>query len=78
MPPVSVGITKRSLNKMQDFMGMAMAFEYHFVLHQIAHATRESADWNAEAAKHSSEKGFRGWLEFRDSPFAEQAQKEYN
>jgi hypothetical protein len=56
-------------------MGMSMAFEYHFVLHQIAHATKESIDWNAEAAKHSKEKGFKGWLEFRDGPFDEQAKK---
>ena len=75
MPPVAVGITKRAMNKAQDFMGMAMAFEYGFVLHQIVHATKESADWNAEAAKHSQEKGFRGWLEFRDGPFNEQAEK---
>jgi enoyl-CoA hydratase len=76
MPPVSVGITKRSLNKMQDYiMGMSMAFEYHFVLHQIAHATKESIDWNAEAAEHTKEKGFKGWLEFRDGPFNEQAKK---
>ena len=75
MPPVSVGIVKRSLNKMQDFMGMAMAFEYHFILHQIAHATKESADWSAEAAEQSKEKGLRGWLEFRDGPFERQAGK---
>jgi len=78
MPPVSVSITKRSFNKMQDFMGMAMAFEYHFVLHQIAHATKESADWSAEAAEHSRERGLRGWLEFRDGPFEEQAKKKYS
>lgn len=76
MPPVSVGITKRSLNKMQDYiMGMSMAFEYHFVLHQLAHAAKESIDWNAEAAEHTKEKGFKGWLEFRDGPFNEQAKK---
>lgn len=73
MPPVAVGIIKRSLNKMQDFMGMAMAFEYHFVLHQISHATKEAADWKEEAAKHSAERGFKGWLEFRDGPFDKQA-----
>ncbi len=78
MPPVSLGITKRSLNKMQDFMGMAMAFEYHFALHQIGHATQESADWRAEAAQHSRERGFRGWLEFRDGPFDKQAKKKYD
>jgi enoyl-CoA hydratase len=75
MPPVAVGITKRTMNKVQDFMGMAMAFEYQFIWHQIAHATKESDDWHAEASKHAKEKGFRGWLEFRDGPFNEQAKK---
>jgi enoyl-CoA hydratase len=75
MPPVSLGITKRTLNKMQDHMGMSMAFEYQFIMHQLGHATKEGADWHAEAAKHSAEKGFKGWLEFRDGPFDEQAKK---
>jgi len=75
MPPVSLSMTKRAMNKTQDFMGMAMAFEYQYVWHQMAHATKESAGWNAEAAQHSKEKGFRGWLEFRDGPFNEQAKK---
>ncbi len=77
MPPVSVALTKRSLNKIQDFMGMAMACEYNFALHQIAHATREATDWSAEAARRSAEKGFKGWLDFRDGPFNEQAKKKY-
>jgi enoyl-CoA hydratase len=77
MPPVSVALTKRAMNKAQDFMGMAMAFEYQYVWHQMAHATKESTDWNAEASKHSRKKGFKGWLEFRDGPFGEQAKKKY-
>jgi len=75
MPPATLSITKRTLNKMQDHMGMAMAFEYQFIMHQLAHATKESADWRAEAAKHAETKGFKGWLEFRDGPFNEQAKK---
>ena len=75
MPPVALSFTKRSLNRMQDFMGMAMAFEYHFIWHQLGHATKEAADWQAEAAEHLREKGFRGWLEFRDGPFNRQAKK---
>ena len=77
MPPVSLAMTKRAMNKAQDFMGMAMAFEYQYIWHQMTHATKESDDWNAEASKHSKEKGFRGWLEFRDGPFNEQAKKKY-
>jgi enoyl-CoA hydratase len=75
MPPTAIAITKRSLNRMQDFMGMAMAQEYNFALHQLAHATTEATDWSAEAARHAAEKGFKGWLEFRDGPFDEQAKK---
>jgi enoyl-CoA hydratase len=75
MPPVAVKINKRYLNKIQDHIGMSMAFEYHFAMHQLAHATKESADWHAEAAEHFKKKGFKGWLDFRDGPFDKQAQE---
>ena len=75
MPPVALGITKRSMNRMQDIMGMTLAQEYHYMMHQLGHATKESADWHDEAAEHSKEKGLKGWLEFRDGPFHEQAEK---
>ena len=75
MPPVALGITKRSMNRMQDIMGMTLAQEYHYIMHQLGHATQESADWRVEAAEHSKDKGFKGWLTFRDGPFDENAKK---
>ncbi len=78
MPPRAVALTKRSLNKTQEFQGMLLAFEHHFLVHQLGHATKEASDWNAEARKRAMEGGFRAWLEYRDSPFREQAKKEYS
>ena len=53
---------------------MLLAFEHHFLVHQLGHATREAADWGEERA---AQGGFRAWLEYRDRPFREQAGKEY-
>lgn len=42
MPPVTLSLLKRSLNRTQDLMGMRDALEYHFALHHLGHATAES------------------------------------
>jgi enoyl-CoA hydratase len=42
MPPVTLALLKRSLNRTQDLMGMRNALEQHFALHQFGHATQES------------------------------------
>lgn len=42
LPPVTLALIKRSLNRTQDLMGMRDALEYHFALHQFGHATQES------------------------------------
>ena len=44
MPPVTLALIKRSLNRAQDLAGMREALEYHFALHQLGHATAESRD----------------------------------
>jgi enoyl-CoA hydratase len=77
MPPRAVSLTKRSLNKLEEIQGMLQAFEHHFLVHQLGHATDEAAAWSQEAAKHRAEGGFKAWLEFRDGPFKEQAKKKY-
>ena len=77
MPPRALWLTKRSLNKLQEAQGMLQAFEHHFLLHQLGHATREAAEWNAEARRRAQAGGFKAWLLFRDGPFEEQAQKVY-
>lgn len=78
MPPRAVWITKRSLNKLEEIQGMLQAFEHHFLMHQLGHATDEAAEWNKEAARRRAEGGFRAWLEFRDGPFKEQENKQYS
>ena len=78
MPPRAVQLTKRSLNKLEEFQGMLQALEHHFMVHQIGHATDEAEEWAAAARKARDEGGgFRAWLDYRDGPFKEQAKKEY-
>ena len=78
MPPRATWITKRSLNKLQEIQGMLTAFEHHFLMHQLGHATDEAAEWNAEAAEARKGGGLRDWLEFRDGPFNKQAKQQYS
>jgi enoyl-CoA hydratase/carnithine racemase len=42
MPPVTLSLLKRSLNRTQDLMGMRDSLEYHFALHHLGHASAES------------------------------------
>jgi enoyl-CoA hydratase len=42
MPPVTLSLIKRSLNRTQDLMGMRESLEYHFAIHEFGHATEES------------------------------------
>lgn len=44
MPPVTLALLKRSLNRIQDVIGMREALEGHFFLHQFGHATQESRE----------------------------------
>lgn len=77
MPPRMVSMTKRSLNKLQEIQGQLLAYEHHFLMHQLGHAAHEAAEWNAQAAERRKEGGFKAWLEYRDGPFIEQAMREY-
>lgn len=77
MPPRVVSMTKRSLNKLQEIQGQLLAYEHHFLMHQLGHASDEAAEWNARAAERRNEGGFKAWLEFRDGPFIEHAKREY-
>ncbi len=77
MPPRMVSMTKRSLNKLQEIQGQLLAYEHHFLMHQLGHASAEAAEWNARAAEARKAGGLKAWLEFRDGPFVEQAKREY-
>lgn len=42
MPPLTLSLLKRSLNRTQDLMGMRDSLEHHFALHHLGHASAES------------------------------------
>jgi enoyl-CoA hydratase len=42
MPPEAVRLTKLSINRSLDLVGMTASFEQHFDVHQVSHATEES------------------------------------
>jgi enoyl-CoA hydratase len=77
MPPRQVWLTKKSLNKMLEAQGQLIAYELHFLYHQLGHASDTMQDWNAKGREVAQESGMRGWLEMRDGPFKEQAAREY-
>ena len=54
-----------------------LAYELHFLYHQLGHASDSMQDWGKRGAEVRKESGFRGWLEMRDGPFDRQAAKEY-
>lgn len=77
MPPRMIQLTKRSFNKLQEIQGMLLAFEHHFVVHQLGHAAQEAKEWNERAREYRGDGTFGKWLEFRETPFREQAEREY-
>jgi hypothetical protein len=44
LPPVATRLTKKTLNHAADLMGEREYFEYHFMVHELAHLTEESRD----------------------------------
>ncbi|MHB1419378.1 MAG: enoyl-CoA hydratase [Bacillota bacterium] len=48
-PPTTLKMAKKSLNYTQDAMGYKQALEYHFLMHNISHRTKESDDFWAAA-----------------------------
>jgi enoyl-CoA hydratase/carnithine racemase len=58
MPPVTIRLLKKSINRTQDLMGMRAALDYHFALHQFGHTTRESQQLLHEARERQSLKEY--------------------
>src|SRR5579872_4755513 len=58
MPPMTIRLLKKSLNRTQDLMGMRAALDYHFALHEFGHTTRESQHLLHEARKRQSLKSY--------------------
>lgn len=74
-PTLSLEITKKQLNFMLDQMGQRDAQEYHFAMHQIIHESKAAQEWHEQADKRREEGGFSAWLEYRDGPYREQAER---
>lgn len=68
-PPMAVQLTKRSINRTQDMKGQSVSWDYHFVMHQLAHSTEEFKAWVAGASKAMKEGGIKGYLAYRDEPY---------
>lgn len=68
-PPMAVQLTKRSINRTQDMKGQSVSWDYHFIMHQLAHSTEEFKAWVKGAGEAMSKTGMRGYLEYRDKPY---------
>jgi enoyl-CoA hydratase len=58
MPPVTIRLLKKSINRTQDLMGMRAALDYHFAMHEFGHTTRESQQLLHEARERQSLKQY--------------------
>jgi enoyl-CoA hydratase len=58
MPPMTVRLLKKSINRTQDLMGMRASLDYHFALHELGHTTRESQQLLHEARERQSLKSY--------------------
>ena len=67
--PVAVMLTKRSINHAWDEMGQRNAWQYHMLIHQLSHASDESARWQKEREKAMEKGGLKEMLQERDSKF---------
>ena len=77
MPPRQIWLTKKSLNKMLEAQGQLLAYELHFLYHQLGHASDTMQDWGARGREIMKDGGMHAWLEYRDGPFREQDKRDY-
>jgi len=68
-PPMAVQLTKRSINRTQDMKGQSISWDYHFIMHQLAHSTEEFKAWVKGAAEAMKQGGMKAYLEYRDKPY---------
>ncbi|MBI2979883.1 MAG: enoyl-CoA hydratase [Chloroflexi bacterium] len=67
--PVAVSLTKRAINFAWEASGQKLAMEYHFLIHQLSHASDESARIRETRAKALEKGGVKEWLKARDGQF---------
>ncbi len=58
MPPMTMRLLKKSINRTQDLMGMRASLDYHFAVHEFGHTTQESAKLLHEAREKRSLKEY--------------------
>lgn len=58
MPPMTIRLLKKSINRTQDLMGMRAALDYHFAMHEFGHTTQESQQLLHEARERQSLKEY--------------------
>lgn len=58
MPPTTIRLLKKSINRTQDIMGMRAALDYHFAMHEFGHTTRESQQLLHDARERQSLKEY--------------------
>jgi enoyl-CoA hydratase len=58
MPPTTMRLLKKSINRTQDLMGMRASLEFHFAMHEFGHTTRESQQLLHEARERQSLKQY--------------------
>ena len=68
--PVAVSLVKRSINQAWDEAGQRNAWQYHFLIHQLSHASDERlVKWNKIADDAKAKGGVKEFLKLRDSKF---------
>ncbi len=68
-PPVAVELSKRSINRMQDLQGLSNALEYHFLIHQLSHNTKEQEEFAQTLAEKQAQGKLKEFLKKRDEAY---------
>jgi len=68
-PPQAVQMVKRSINHTWDLMGQRDAWEYHFILHNLAHWTDEALRMARELNQRGLGPKVKDFLDYRDSEY---------
>ena len=65
--PVVASLIKRSINFAWDSMGQKEAWDYHMLIHQLAHASDEAKKFQEERAKAREKGGVKEMLQLKDN-----------
>jgi len=68
MPRLAVSLTKKSLNRTQDFQGYSQSMSSHFDVHMLSHGSDETVKF-IETAMEKGATGAKAFTEFRDKKF---------